>query len=434
MSAAIATAPVFSYSSISITPCVSSPTNTTRTRQKHGPAEGDLNPSFGSAGTTTTTTTSITTMTMTPSATASTGSDPTQTTNLSVTIFTSSSATKESLTSTTSEISSTTSVSPSSLPESFAIQLQASASPANSTGFSTSPSQQIAPITISLSSTVTPPILPTSVSTTLKTSSMPVTPQALTPSVSSVPRTTFFPISTSTMEPTPPASLFSNNSTISPFIPDPEKHGAGTRRILMIAVPTGIGTAALIVCLWWLWSRFCPASYNKFFDLFPSFGFLTTKPKKKAAQPGLLTGVRDGAPGDTYARHLRQYEEEAVRVREKYSFDTPSTPRTGNSISATRAGSPWWKPKIVIPSSHDISPGTGNNPRRYGPFRRNFNEKTGSLESWEEKWFALGSDVDVSAPSRPMMKTKDQTMNNGKDMDQSLGTVIGPGQSWRKLI
>jgi hypothetical protein len=137
--------------------------------------------------------------------------------------------------------------------------------------------------------------------------------------------------------------------------------------------------------------------------------------------------------GDTYTRRLRQYEAESARAREKFSFDTPSTPSSSAKRSnngGTPINSPWWKTKSPTArraASHESSAGEGNTEsgrRMYGPFKRNFNEETGSLESWEETWFNLGNE-DADAP--PSSSAQLNSIDEGEG-------VAGPGQSWRKLV
>ena len=71
--------------------------------------------------------------------------------------------------------------------------------------------------------------------------------------------------------------------------------------------------------------------------------------------------------------------------------------------------------------------GIGGGRRKYGPFKRDFNEETGSLESWEEKWFNLGNEGEGESES--------STTNLKQGVFEGRAErVSGPGMSWRKLI
>lgn len=48
------------------------------------------------------------------------------------------------------------------------------------------------------------------------------------------------------------------------------------------------------------------------------------------------------------------------------------------------------------------------------------------MESWEEKWYALGRDDEQGSTS----KAVDETYGEAQPTD----LISGPGQSWRKLI
>ncbi|KIV86547.1 hypothetical protein PV11_02150 [Exophiala sideris] len=211
--------------------------------------------------------------------------------------------------------------------------------------------------------------------------------------------------------------------------------------ILMIAIPVSIGSTILLICLFLLWRRFHASSFQKFISLCPYHAALSrwaeTRDRNRRMRAlrtaeGITQTNRGFTGGDTYTRRLRQYEQESMRAKGKFSFETPSTPLSGKkSEVGTLVGSPWRKNKIASPkASYDYSRGPETGRRMYGPFKRDFNEETGSLESWEEKWFNLGTDADESASSSADLPKTEQV----KDDEDKIERVAGPGMSWRKLI
>ncbi|EXJ60709.1 hypothetical protein A1O7_04862 [Cladophialophora yegresii CBS 114405] len=234
----------------------------------------------------------------------------------------------------------------------------------------------------------------------------------------------------------------------------------------MIAVPMSIGTLFFFSILLLLWRKFHPRTFHKVVDSIPFFGcfgrWRKTREKNKQVRRmrslGILTGDNDGLSGpvtggtDTYARHLKKFEDDAARAREKMSFETPTrtpaspyTPggksRRSNSITALpKFGSPWKSPKHSTPltESHDAIPlnpsPMRNGARAYGPFKRTNPEDTDSLQSWEEKWYALGSE---HGTPRSIMKATTGVNEIGGHGMQSIDEFeaeSGPGQSWRKLV
>lgn len=148
-----------------------------------------------------------------------------------------------------------------------------------------------------------------------------------------------------------------------------------------------------------------------------------------------------GGGGDTFARRLKQYEQESMRAREKFSFEAPATPLSGGGVASANSISPWYKgkttaattPKRSVESLNKTAPGAAAvgessvaGRRMYGPFKREFNEETGSLESWEEKWFSLGNEGE-SGGDFEMKSMK-------KPFEGHAERVAGPGMSWRKLV
>jgi hypothetical protein len=219
-----------------------------------------------------------------------------------------------------------------------------------------------------------------------------------------------------------------------------------------------------------LWRKCHPRTFHKVLDSIPFCGcfgrWRKTREKNKQVRRmrslGILTGDSDGLSGsgtgatDTYARHLKKFEDDAARAREKMSFETPTrtpgspyTPgrksRRSNSITALpKIGSPWKSPKpsTSTPSneSHDAIPlntsPIHNGTRAYGPFKRSHPE-TDSLQSWEEKWYALGSEQGThETPSSTIKPTILGTKNGGHGMQSidEFEAESGPGQSWRKLV
>ncbi|EXJ69926.1 uncharacterized protein A1O5_06999 [Cladophialophora psammophila CBS 110553] len=212
----------------------------------------------------------------------------------------------------------------------------------------------------------------------------------------------------------------------------------------MIIVPLSIGCLVLLLLSILLWRKYHPTSFHKILDSIPGLGFFARWRKTREnnrniiamKRLGMLTGDNNKgsaasryAGGDTYARHLRKFEEDAARAREKYSFDTaghaPTSPFSTGNRSAKSGGTPR-TPKVGSPWRHTptkaaSNPGKGrrdvftSSPSarngEYGSSRENQNaeEDRRSLESWEERWYALGSETEAAAGA-------------------------GPGQSWRKLV
>ncbi|KAI1622171.1 hypothetical protein EDD37DRAFT_611668 [Exophiala viscosa] len=233
-----------------------------------------------------------------------------------------------------------------------------------------------------------------------------------------------------------PASSY--NSTTSAFA---GTHARIAPHVLMIAIPVSIGSTIAMICLFFLWRRFHPTSFQKFISLCPYHAALSrwagTRDRNRRMRAlrtaeGLTETHRGFTGGDTFTRRLRQYEQESIRAREKFSFEMPSTPHSGKkSEGSTLVGSPWRKNKITSPKpSYDSSKGPETGRRMYGPFKRDFNEETGSLESWEEKWFNLGTDAEESASSTADLPKTEPA----KDDEDKIERFAGPGMSWRKLV
>jgi hypothetical protein len=77
--------------------------------------------------------------------------------------------------------------------------------------------------------------------------------------------------------------------------------------------------------------------------------------------------------------------------------------------------------------------GVGGGRRKYGPFKRDFNEETGSLESWEEKWFNLGNNEGEAEGQGESSESSKTNLKKGV-FEGRAERVSGPGMSWRKLI
>ncbi|KIW68410.1 hypothetical protein PV04_04359 [Phialophora macrospora] len=229
-----------------------------------------------------------------------------------------------------------------------------------------------------------------------------------------------------------------------------------------------VGMLLFFSILMLLWRKYHPRTFHKVLDSIPFCGcfgrWRKTREKNKQVRRmrslGILTSDNAGLTGsgtgatDTYARHLKKFEDDAARAREKMSFETPThtpgspyTPgrksRRSNSITALpKIGSPWKSPKHSTPSnqSHDAIPLNAspihNGARAYGPFKRTRAE-TDSLQSWEEKWYALGSEHGTQGtPSSTITSAKSGTKNEGHGMQSidEFEAQSGPGQSWRKLV
>jgi hypothetical protein len=158
----------------------------------------------------------------------------------------------------------------------------------------------------------------------------------------------------------------------------------------------------------------------------------------------ILTGDSDGFGGDSYERHLRKFQRDAARAKEKMSsdnartaHDSPCTPRpsTNDNGSTSQIPSPWKSPKSGPSGEHAgydlLTPPATAQARHYGSFKRQ-NDDASSLESWEEKWYALGS------PQASSSSTAKFQTGPGTPMASSIlipdEAAAGPGKSWQKLI
>ncbi|OCT52403.1 hypothetical protein CLCR_10783 [Cladophialophora carrionii] len=227
-----------------------------------------------------------------------------------------------------------------------------------------------------------------------------------------------------------------------------------------------IGTLLFFSLLMLLWRKYHPRTFHKVVDSIPFFGcfgrWRKTREKNKQVRRmrslGILTGENAGMSGsvtgaiDTYARHLKKFEDDAARAREKMSFETPTrtpaspyTPgrksRRSNSITALpKIGSPWKSPKPSTPSneSHDAIPLNSspmrNGARAYGPFKRTYPDETDSLQSWEEKWYALGSEHGTPSSTTKPTIVGSKIEGHGMQSKDEFEAESGPGQSWRKLV
>ena len=233
-----------------------------------------------------------------------------------------------------------------------------------------------------------------------------------------------------------------------------------------IAVPMSIGTAAVLCIVVLLWRKYHPQSFRKILDSIPFFGCLgrwrKTREKnnqvRRMRSLGVLTGDNNGYGGsgvgttDTYARHLKKFEDDAARARGKILFETPTrtpvtpfTPdpklsRSGEGTPLSKLGSPWRSPKgkqlsagSQEPILWDSTPTKSSGRRDYGPFKRNGNNDTESLASWEEKWLAMGAKGTPSIATAEPPAT--EAVAEGHGMQQTVEAEdSGPGQSWRKLV
>lgn len=213
-----------------------------------------------------------------------------------------------------------------------------------------------------------------------------------------------------------------------------------------------LGFTALIIGLIFIWRRFYPLSYSESRARLPGYAALrrwkdtrdrNRRTRELRTSEGLTAtnSSNNGfTGGDTFTRRLRQYEQESMRAREKFSFEAPTTPLSDKKSGAAGGSgngspSPWYKSKIASPKisyerprvDADMGTGIGGGRRKYGPFKRDFNEETGSLESWEEKWFNLGNEGEGESES--------STTNLKQGVFEGRAErVSGPGMSWRKLI
>ncbi|KIW92654.1 uncharacterized protein Z519_06501 [Cladophialophora bantiana CBS 173.52] len=272
----------------------------------------------------------------------------------------------------------------------------------------------------------------TSSSSTSRTTSTTLSSSltALSPALTSVPATT--------------SSPFSNTTAPGPPFDHPHGRGYG-HPLAVIIVPLSIGCLVLLLVSILLWRKYHPTSFHKILDSIPGLGFLAQWRKTRKSNRniiamkrlGILTGDNNNgsaasryAEGDTYARHLRKFEEDAARAREKYGFDAaghpPTSPfstgnrsaKSGGTPRTPKVGSPWRHTPTKAPGNpakgrRDIfttaSPSARSGGHGSSGEMRNAKEDRRSLESWEERWYALGTETEAAAGA-------------------------GPGQSWRKLV
>ncbi|KAK5462406.1 hypothetical protein LTS15_002118 [Exophiala xenobiotica] len=243
-------------------------------------------------------------------------------------------------------------------------------------------------------------------------------------------------------------------------------HGPGSHVAVVLAIPLALLFTGLVVGLFFLWRRFFPLSYYESRARLPGYAALrrwkdtrdrNRRTRELRTSEG-LTAAANGSnnemtSGDTFTRRLRQYEQESARAREKFSFEAPTTPLSGKKSGAAGPSgngngshSPWYKSpsksKIASPKmSHDTPRadadmgimGVGGGRRKYGPFKRDFNEETGSLESWEEKWFNLGNNEGEGEGQGESSESSKTNLRKGV-FEGRAERVSGPGMSWRKLI
>ncbi|KAK7888342.1 hypothetical protein LTR67_008688 [Exophiala xenobiotica] len=366
---------------------------------------------------------------------------------------TSSSGTTTSPPSSSLTLTVTLSVSPSTGPSTTAWSIAFISSSSASVTLPTSTSTLTLPLITSstgpttflssfISSTTTP--FSSSISTAQSTAFNPLTESILTS----------VPVHTTTSPPMP-------QNASGPPLSIHGHHGPDSHVAVVLAIPLAILFTGLVVGLFFLWRRFFPLSYHESRARLPGYAALrrwkdtrdrNRRTRELRTSEG-LTAATNGSnnemtSGDTFTRRLRQYEQESARAREKFSFEAPTTPLSGKKSGAAGPGgngngspSPWYKSpsksKIASPKrSHDtpradMDMGIMGGRRKYGPFKRDFNEETGSLESWEEKWFNLGNNEgEGEGESSESSKTN---LKKGV-FEGRAERMSGPGMSWRKLI
>ncbi|OAP64634.1 hypothetical protein AYL99_00606 [Fonsecaea erecta] len=219
------------------------------------------------------------------------------------------------------------------------------------------------------------------------------------------------------------SSSVANLTTAGPLVGHPHE-GGHAHPHAVIAVPLTVGIIIFLLTAILLWRRYRPSSFHKILDSIPGCGCFArwrkTREKNRETlalhRLGILTG--DGhrmggtglVAGDTYARHLRKFEEDAVRAKGKCSYDTnaqsPGSPFSTGKRSAKSGGTP-----------RNLQLGS---PWKYTPTKVAGNSGRGprdSLESWEETWYAMGTTDGAAAKG-----------------EQEEGVTAGSGQSWRKLV
>ncbi|OQU96878.1 hypothetical protein CLAIMM_02899 [Cladophialophora immunda] len=294
-----------------------------------------------------------------------------------------------------------------------------------------------------------PTSLPPSSSTTSANPAEPATSHLTSPSSASSTVSTTLSASWTAVSPaltSIPATASTspaNTTTPGPFVDHPYGRDHGHRHTA-IAVPLAVGILILFLTAIFLWRRYHPSSFHTILDSIPGFGCFArwrkTREKNRQTRAihrlGILTGDGrrfDGSgsvAGDTYARHLRKFEEDAARAKGRYSSDAggqaPGSPfstgnrsaKSGGTPRTPKLGSPWRYTPTKARSPRDmITPSSAESNRVYGSGRR-----TDSLQSWEETWYAMGT-----------MGGREEEMGE-EEMGEEEEAAGGPGQSWRKLV
>lgn len=192
-------------------------------------------------------------------------------------------------------------------------------------------------------------------------------------------------------------------------------------------MPTAVGTLVVVACLVLVWRRVHPASFYKVVARWvPRWCFGPKKPASSGDDvPDDLIALRtvrsfrsdshstrrtdvggdpflDAGELDTYTRHLRQYEEEAARAREKYSFDAPpSTPVSGRNKNKNtcRGSAATTTPNTIRSTRQGLGYGFGVGESSNG----NGNASRGSPRPWFKP----------KTPTSSPLSTKKTKSNNG---------------------
>ena len=241
-------------------------------------------------------------------------------------------------------------------------------------------------------------------------------------------------------KPAPTASGTAEGNSTSPAF-QPPSPGLKAANTLMIAIPIALGTVFFFVILLFLWRRFHKRSFDKCMSYCPGFAtfhrWSETRSKNRETRKlrGTYTGDKDGLTRSLHSRQFWKQQEEAGKEKEKQSFETTGSRWVANRNSRMYPlGRNTGHNMPSIPSETALASPTK---RRglYGPFTK---AETESLESWEEKWFNLGSEDDLPEPGAgnaiPPTRGAPRHEREEEAYAPDFEAKRGQGQSYTKLL
>ncbi|KIV92772.1 hypothetical protein PV10_04038 [Exophiala mesophila] len=165
----------------------------------------------------------------------------------------------------------------------------------------------------------------------------------------------------------------------------------------LIVIPFLLGVIILILASLMLWRKLHRKSFDKFIRRLPlsetCIRLSQTRAKNRKTRQmveGTYTGDNDGFSDALYSRRMRKHTAEAEKAAMKRDLDMAS-PSLSTPRASRKASKIWRETKSTTTSS---SSGTSHKV----PDRAHVaSASLASMESWEEKWHALGNET----PSRP---------------------------------